>query len=105
MSGSEITMSVVAGVFALVATILTILTFFKNDKKDGKNDAKEMAEVKTDLTYIKDGIGELKSLVQAQSKEQNEMKLKVQKIEDRVESIELRIQSIEANKNKKGKGK
>jgi len=102
MTGSEVTITVVAAVFGLVATILTILTFFKNDKKDGKSDAKEMAEVKTDLTYIKDGIGELKTLVQAQSKEQNEMKLKVQKIEDRVESIESRINSIETHKKTKG---
>lgn len=102
MTGSEITLTAIAGVFALVATILTILTFFKNDKKDGKKDAEEVASIKTDLSYIKDGIGELKSLVQAQSKEQNEMKLKLQKVEDRVESIETRIQTIESHKNKKG---
>lgn len=100
MSGSEITLSVLAGVFGLVATLLTILTFFKNDKKDGKKDAEEIATMKTDLTYIKDGVSELKVMMQAQSKEQNEMKLKVQKIEDRVESIEVRLSSIEKNKTK-----
>ena len=42
-------------------------------KKDGKKDAEEVASIKTDLSYIKDGIGELKQLVQAQSKEQNEL--------------------------------
>lgn len=102
MSGNEITLTVLAAVFGLVATILTILTFFKNDKKDGKNDAKEIAAMQTDLSYIKDGIGELKSMMQIQSKEQNEMKLKVQKIEDRVESIETRMENLEAKKAKKG---
>ena len=95
-------LGILVGVFGLIATILTILTFFRNDKKDGKKDAEEIATVKTDLSYIKDGITELKSMVQAQTKEQNEMKLKVQKIEDRVESIEVRINSIETHKKLKG---
>ncbi len=98
MSGSEISLSVVAGVFGLIATLLTILTFFKNDKKDGKKEAQEIATMRTDLSYIKDGVSELKLMMQAQSKEQNEMKLKVQKIEDRVESIEVRINLIEKKK-------
>ena len=98
MSGSEISLSVVAGVFGLIATLLTILTFFKNDKKDSKKEVQEIATMRTDLSYIKDGVGELKLMMQAQSKEQNEMKLKVQKIEDRVESIEARINLIEKKK-------
>jgi septal ring factor EnvC (AmiA/AmiB activator) len=98
MSGSEISLSVVAGVFGLIATLLTILTFFKNDKKDGKKEAQEIATMRTDLSYIKDGVSELKLMMQSQSKEQNEMKLKVQKIEDRVESIETRINLIEKKK-------
>lgn len=98
MSGSEISLSVVAGVFGLIATLLTILTFFKNDKKDGKKEAQEIATMRTDLSYIKDGVSELKLMMQSQSKEQNEMKLKVQKIEDRVESIEARMNIIENKK-------
>ena len=78
------------------------MTFFKNDKKDGKKDAGEIAIIKTDVSYIKDGIGELKSMMQAQSREQNEMKLKVQKIEDHVESLEGRLDMIEKSKPKKG---
>ena len=98
MTGSEISLSVVAGVFGLIATLLTILTFFKNDKKDSKKEAQELATMRTDLSYIKDGVSELKLMMQTQSKEQNEMKLKVQKIEDRVESIEARMNMIEHKK-------
>ena len=119
MTGTEITLASGAAVFGLVATILTILTFFKNDKKEGKSDAKEIATLQseinslkkekadakdivalsTDLTYIKEGITELKALIQAQSREQGEMKLKVQRIEDRVESIEAQIDTIENRNN------
>ena len=105
MTSTEITITVIAGIFGLVLTILNILQFFKNDKKDGKKDAQEMAEVKTDLNYIKDGIGELKSLVQAQTKEQNDMKLKVQKIEDKVDSLEDKIEAIEKRRSPRKAGK
>lgn len=101
MTGSEISLSVLAGVFGLIATLLTIITFFKNDKKDGKKEAQEIATMRTDLSYIKDGVSELKVMMQAQSKEQNEMKIKVQKIEDRVESIETRMNIIEKKKSEK----
>ena len=98
MTPNEITITVVASIFGLVLTILNILQFFRNDKKDSKSEVKEIAAMQTDLGYIKDGIGELKSMMQRQSEEQNEMKLKVQKIEDRVESIESRMESLEKRK-------
>lgn len=99
MTSNEITITVVASIFGLVLTLLNILQFFKNDKKAGKDDAKEIAGMQTDLGYIKDGISELKTMIQAQSREQSEMKLKVQKIEDRVESIEGRIETIEKKRS------
>ena len=95
MSGTEITITVIASVFGLVLTILNILQFFKNDKKDGKKEAQELAEMKTDLSYIKEGIKDLKAMATAQSAETTNMKIEIQKIDDKVLGFEKRIDRIE----------
>ena len=95
MTGNEITITVIAAVFGLVLTILNILQFFKNDKKDGKKEAEELAGMKTDLVYIKDGIKDLKEMATLQSAETTKMKLEIQKIDDKVLGFEKRIDRIE----------
>lgn len=95
MTGTEITITVVASIFGLVLTILNIIQFFKNDKKDGTKEAKELAEMKTDLGYIKEGIKDLKAMATAQSAETTNMKIEIQKIDDKVLGFEKRIDRIE----------
>lgn len=95
MTGTEITITVVASIFGLVLTILNIIQFFKNDKKDGKKETQELAEMKTDLGYIKEGIKDLKAMATAQSAETTNMKIEIQKIDDKVLGFEKRIDRIE----------
>lgn len=112
MTNSEISLTVVSAVLGLIVAVLTILTFFKNDKRESKTEAREIAllqgkiseleknkadatnifAVSTDLGYIKDGINEMKDMLQEHGREQAEMKVAMIKLEGRVQAIEAQIE-------------
>ena len=95
MTSTEITVTVVASIFGLVLTILNILQFFKNDKKDDRTSAREIAQIQTDVKYIKDGIAEIKSLSTLLADDQTKTKIKIQKIEDQANALDARIKKLE----------
>lgn len=95
MNGSEIGLTVVASVLGVIATILTILNFFKNNTKDKAAETKEMAEVQSDLHYIKSTVTKMEGMLQNQTDKQHGLELRLQKTDDKIDSLAQRETQVE----------
>lgn len=82
---------IIGCICTVLSILFAIITFVINRNHDSSKHARETASISTDIVYIKDGISELKTLVNAQTKEQTQMKMSIAKLEARVDDIEKRV--------------
>lgn len=99
MNLSEI-ISLISGIVAVLSIVFAILTFAFNrngaTKKEVRQSAGDMASMKTDIVYIKDGVAELKQMVGNQSKEASVMKVTLGKLEERVYNLENKVKEMDS---------
>ena len=114
MDSTTIATISVASVISIISLIFVILTYFRNkqssavtDKKESIKDvsalnakmAESNAELKTDIIWIKNGIGELKTMIAGMTKDQTNFRIDLSKIEERVHHLEVTLNES-ANNNK-----
>lgn len=78
-------------VCGIVGMILGCLTWRRNDKNDTKEEAKENGELRADITYIRNGIEDIRVDMRAQVQRHGELAERVTRVEESVKQAHKRI--------------
>lgn len=79
---------------AIVGMILGCLAWRRNDKSDTKEEAKENGELRADITYIRNGIEDIRVDMRAQVQRHGELAERVTRVEESTKQAHKRIDEI-----------
>ena len=85
MSVTEILLSILSAAGIIFGIIFGYIAFSRNKTQDETSSASDIAEIKSDIKYIKESIGKIDSVVEKQSSHISDLQSRVLVIENMVD--------------------
>ena len=86
MANTEIILTIIGIMGTICGIVFGYVAFSRNRKRDIESETQDLAEIKIDIKYIKDGVAELKLGNKEMSKTQSTLEKRIVVLESKVDS-------------------
>ena len=86
MNTASLVIAIIGAVLTFLSVTIAIFTFYFNRKKDNTDEGRFQASVQSDITYIKEGVDELK-------RDNRDLKDDIRSLDHRVTLVESSVKS------------
>lgn len=86
MANTEIILTIISVMGTICGIVFGYVAFSRNRKHDIESETQDLAEIKIDIKYIKDGVAELKLGNKEMSKTQSALEKRIVVLESKVDN-------------------